>query len=308
MEISNYDKFGYDYSTYWKSRDYEDIAEHITLEKIFTAIPSGNWFLDIGGSYGRLTDIYSKRFKHPIILDYSLETLNKNREELIKQYPNIILIAANAYRLPFHDSVFDSILMVRVLHHLNEPEIYFKEISKIIKSNGTYIQEFANKVHLKAKVRALLKGNFKFFNKDPHQQPATGNFEGTKDQSSIFLNYHPKHIKKLFKNSNLKMYKRYGCSYLRIPFLKKRIKTTFLVKMESCLQKILSWSNISPSIFFAGKSIKKISPVKRFRSLYDILVCPRCKSLLSFSDNSAHCTKCGREYYRNNNIWDFRIN
>ena len=307
MEISNYDKFGYDYSTYWKDREYENIAEHAVLDKVFKTVPSGNWFLDIGGSYGRLADTYSKRFKHPIILDYSLETLIHNKEALQKQYSSIILIAANAYRLPFHDSVFDSILMVRVLHHLNEPEIYFKEVGKILKSNGFYIQEFANKMHLKAKFRALSKGNLKFFSKKPYQQPTIGNFEGTRDQSSIFLNYHPKYIRKLFKGSRLKIYKRYGCSYLRIPLLKKKFKITFLVKMESFLQNILSWSNISPSIFLIGKSTKKISKVKRFNSLYDILVCPKCKNPLSFSKNRAHCVKCGKEYLKNNDIWDFRI-
>jgi len=307
MEISNYDKFNYDYSTYWKDREYENMAEHIILEKIFKEIPSGNWFLDIGGSYGRLTDTYSKRFKHPIILDYSLETLNRNKKILQEQYPNIILIAANAYQLPFRDSVFDSALMVRVLHHLNQPEVFFEEIKNVLKSNSTYIQEFANKVHIKAKFRALLKRDFKFFNKEPFQQPAVGNFEGTQDQSSIFLNFHPKYIKKLFKDSNLKIYKRYGCSYLRLPFLKKRIETSFLIKIESFLQKIFSWSNLSPSIFFVGKSIKEITHEKRFRTLRDILVCPKCKNFLSFSGNTAVCTKCRKIYSKKNDIWDFRI-
>ena len=87
MEISNYDEFGYDYSTYWKDREYEDLSERNILEKTFEKIPSGDWFLDIGGSYGRLTDIYSKRFKKPIILDYSLETLNKNQNSLKSKYP-----------------------------------------------------------------------------------------------------------------------------------------------------------------------------------------------------------------------------
>jgi len=307
MEISNYDKFDYDYSTYWKDREYENIAEHTVLKKIFKEIPSGNWFLDIGGSYGRLADTYSKRFRHPIILDYSLETLTKNRRILKEQYPNIILIAANAYRLPFQDSVFDSTLMVRVLHHLDQPEIYFKEIGRVLKSNGTYIQEFANKMHIKARFRALLKRDFKFFNKKPYQQPAVGNFEGTENQSSIFLNYHPKYIKKLFRNSNLKIYKRYGCSYLRIPLLKKNFEVMFLVKIEVFLQKIFSWSNISPSMFFVGKSTKRMIPEKGLKSLSDILVCPRCKNFLSFSENTTRCTQCGRVYTKSNEIWDFRI-
>ena len=307
MDISDYDKFGYDYSTYWKNREYENLSEHIILEKIFQKIPSGTWFLDIGGSYGRLADTYYNRFKHPVILDYSLQTLIKNKNILQKKYPNIILIAANAYKLPFTDSSIDSALMVRVLHHLDEPDIYFKEIGRVLKSNGTYTQEFANKMHIKAKIRALLKRDFAFFSKKPYQQPTIGNFEGTNNQSSIFLNYHPAHVKKLFKLADIRIYKRYGCSYLRIPFLKRKFKTSMLIKIEIFLQKLLSWTNISPSLFFTGKSVKEVSHEKRFRYLEEILACPKCKSPLSFSENTAKCTKCGEIYSKEKDIWNFRI-
>jgi ribosomal protein L37E len=134
-----------------------------------------------------------------------------------------------------------------------------------------------------------------------------GNFEGTKDQSSIFLNYHPGHVKKLFKEAKIKIYKRYGCSYLRVPFLKNKFKTSTLVKIELFFQNIFSWTNISPSIFFIGRSQKEVSHEKRYRSLNEILICPRCKGVLSFSQNTAKCSKCGNIYSKTNDIWDFRI-
>lgn len=307
MEISDYDKFKYDYSTYWKNREYEDLAEHILLEKAFEQIPSGNWFIDIGGSYGRLIDIYYDKFKHPVIMDYSLETLIKNKSHISEKYPKVILIAANVYKLPFAESSLDSALMVRVLHHLNQQDTYFKELRRVLKSNGIYIQEFANKIHLKARFRAILKGNFKFFNKNPYQQPAAGNFEGTKEQPSIFLNYHPRYIRGLFKKADLKIIRKSGCSYLRIPYLKEKLGTERLIKLERFFQKTLSWTNISPSIFFTGKSLKEIKEQKRFRSLEEILVCPECKNPLHFSQEKCKCIKCGRIYSKINDIWDFRL-
>lgn len=309
MEISDYDKFKYDYSKYWKNREYENEAEHMLLEKIFSEIPSGNWFLDIGGSYGRLTDTYYKKFKHPIIVDYSHETLIKNKEKIKEQYPNTTLISANAYYLPFADSSLDGALMVRVLHHLNQPETYFKELNRITKSGGSYIQEFANKVHIKAKLRAILKGNFKFFNKTPYQQPNMGNFEGTKEQSSIFLNYHPKFVRELLKKNDFKVLKKYGCSYLRIPYLKNKLGTDKLIKIESLLQNILSWSNIPPSVFFVTKSTKSFESEKRFRTLEQILVCPKCKTSLLFSEkrDKCKCPECGEIFSKKDDIWDFRI-
>lgn len=307
IEISDYDEFDYDYSTYWKNRDYENKAEHLVLEKVFDNIPSGEWLIDIGGSYGRLTGTYSSKFKHPVIVDYSFETLQRNRKFLKERYPNIILIAANAYFLPFQSSSIDTALMVRVLHHLNKPDVYFKELRRILKSNGTYIQEFANKIHIKARIKALTKGDLSVFSIQPYQQPTAGNFEGSKGQESIFLNFHPRHVKKLFRDAELKIVQRYGCSFLRIPLLKEKFKTEQLVKAESFLQKTLSWTNIPPSIFFVGRSQKEIADSRRFRTLEEILVCPKCRKPLRFSQNTASCSHCGSIFTKENDIWDFRV-
>ena len=128
-KVTDYDFFGYDYANYWSNRRYENEAEKILLTKIFSS-KNGNWFLDIGGSYGRLSSTYYKKYTNPIILDYSLQTLVKNKDILKTKYPNIQLIAANAYKLPFKDNTFDGALMVRVLHHIEKPSTYFEETSK----------------------------------------------------------------------------------------------------------------------------------------------------------------------------------
>jgi len=117
IEVSNYDFFDYDYAQYWKVRQYEDQAEKHVLEQIFKD-KNGKWFVDIGGSYGRLTPTYYNSYTNPILLDYSLKTLQKNYSVIKKQFPNVELIAANAYHMPFKDNVFDGGLMVRVLHHI----------------------------------------------------------------------------------------------------------------------------------------------------------------------------------------------
>jgi ubiquinone/menaquinone biosynthesis C-methylase UbiE len=56
--------------------------------------------------------------------------------------------------------------MVRVLHHIEKPEEYFKEAKRVFKKDATYIQEFANKVHIKAKIKALLKRDLSSFQKN----------------------------------------------------------------------------------------------------------------------------------------------
>ena len=68
-DVTDYDLFDYDYREYWKARQYEDLAERNVLQKILKG-ESGKWFLDIGGSYGRLTSTYYKKYSNNITAKY----------------------------------------------------------------------------------------------------------------------------------------------------------------------------------------------------------------------------------------------
>jgi len=305
-DVSDYDLFSYDYSKYWTKRRYEDLAEKHLLNKLFKK-KEGGWFIDIGGSYGRLTSTYYKKYKNPVILDYSAKTLMNNYEVLKNKYPNINIISANAYKMPLKDNTFDGGLMVRVLHHIENPEEYLKEVKRIMKPKATYIQEFANKIHLKARIRGILKGDFSIFSKEKYRQPSINVSEGTGDNiEGLILNYHPDNIKDLLQDNNFIMTRKRGCSFLRIPFLKKLFNDEILLFFEKILQSTLSWTNISPSIFLETEVKKKASKREEYHSLEEILVCPECKGRLVFHEDKAVCKKCKRDYYKKNNVWDFR--
>jgi ubiquinone/menaquinone biosynthesis C-methylase UbiE len=307
-DISEYDKLDYDYSTYWTQRVYENLSEKNVLNKIFSE-KRGRWFLDVGGSYGRLASTYATQYKNSVIIDYSLKTLQKNKEVVKSKYPNIQLIAANAYNMPFKKDVFDGALMVRVLHHMQKPKKYFKEVKRVLKNNATYIQEFPNKVHLKATIRALLKFNLQFFNKKPYKQPIGTHLEGSKKgQGGIFLNYHPTHIKKLFTSLNFHVKKKVGCSFLRSPIVKKIISQEIMFFFEKIMQNLFSWTNIPPSIFFETTIKKESKNKKEFNNLEEILACPACKGELTFeTQDLASCTSCSKKFSKKEEIWDFRI-
>ena len=308
-DISDYDKFDYDYSKYWKNRSYENSAEKHVLNNIFHN-KQGKWFLDIGGSYGRLASTYYDKYHNPVILDYSLKTLQRNREILKSKYPNIELIAANAYKMPLKNNTFDGALMVRVLHHIENPKSYFSELKRTLKNNSTYVQEYANKVHIKAVIRTLFKLDSSIFSKEPYLQPKANSQEGSKDdQESIFYNYHPKYIAQMLKSLNFSIKKKYGCSFLRAPFIKKLINDEIMMFFEIIMQNTLSWSDISPSIILETKLNKtERTTEEKFESLEDILFCPSCKTSLKFEDkDSALCNKCSRSYFRKEQVWDFRV-
>ena len=307
-DIAEYDTLDYDYSKYWEKRLYENLAEKNLLNKIFSN-KRGNWFLDVGGSYGRLTSTYYSQYNNPVILDYSLKTLIKNKAVIVGKYPNTQLIAANAYKMPFKENTFDGALMVRVLHHIEDPKTYLKELKRVMGSGSWYIQEFANKIHIKAVIRSLLKLNFKNLNKEPYLQPKITGSEGSKkDYKHIFYNYHPGYITSIFRKEGFKVKKSHGCSFLRSPFIKKFLGENIMLFLEKIMQNTLSWTNLPPSIFLETKVMKRKEEKQEKLKLEDILACPSCKNNLLFEKNTkAKCTSCSNEYYKKEGIWDFRI-
>lgn len=303
--IADYDTLNYDYRQYWKNREYENISEIEVLKKLLKDL-HGEWFIDIGGSYGRLTSQYYKKYKNCIILDYSLKTLQDNFEYIKKNFPNTLPICANAYKLPFKDSAFDGGLMVRVLHHLERAQEYFGEAYRVLNSDSVYIQEYANKKHIKAVIKGILKLDFSVFSKEPYQQPTKENYEGARKGSYVpFFNYHPKWIKDSLKKSGFKILNSVGCSFFRINILKRVFGIKILILFEKISQKVLSWTNISPSIFVKCTIEKKEK--KEYKELKDILQCPQCSGELNIQESKAKCIKCQREYLKKDNIWDFRV-
>jgi ubiquinone/menaquinone biosynthesis C-methylase UbiE len=303
QEVVNYDGYDYDYSTYWKDRQYENMAEQNVLKK-FLDNERGEWFIDIGGSYGRLANCYAGKYQNCVIIDYSLKTLQKNYNLIIDKYPNVILISANAYKLPFKNSSFDAGLMVRVLHHIKKQKEYFQEVSRILKNDSIYIQEFANKRHIKARIRAFLKNDKDIDTLKPYQQP-TINLEGAKGDGVSFLNYHTQYVRNLLEEKDFKIERKQGCSYFRIPFLKKIFGNKVLLFFEKIFQNIFGKTDLSPSIFLKAKLSKK-EKYPPYLRLDDLLVCPDCKNELVIENDIATCKKCGKKYLKKNGVWDFR--
>lgn len=303
QKIADYDEFHYDYKSYWDEREYENNAEIDVLNQLLKD-EEGDYFVDIGGSFGRNAHLYAKKYKHPIIVDYSLETLQKYRESIQKEYPNMQLIAANAYKLPFKDSVVDGAMMIRVLHHLSDPEGVFREASRILKENGAYILEFANKIHIKARLKWIFSGQFHNFSTTPYQQPTQKNYEGSKEgEDTVFLNFHPKDIKEKLEHNHLFLNTKAGASFLRIEAIKRKLSPKSMMTLEKIMRPTLSWMDISPSIFF--KCIKQGSQPSTQAD--EILCCPKCHGDLNVSEKHATCKECKTDYLKKKDIWDFRI-
>ena len=146
---------GSDYRTrFWENqgREYEDLTERIAINRMMP--PTGDTLIEIGAGFGRLADEY-RGYERVVLMDYSSTLLAEARERLGDD-PKFIYVAADWYKMPFVDNLFDTLTQVRTIHHAADVPALFKQLNRIIRPNGNYILEFANKQNLKAMLRYAL--------------------------------------------------------------------------------------------------------------------------------------------------------
>jgi ubiquinone/menaquinone biosynthesis C-methylase UbiE len=242
----------YDYLAYWKDRDYEHGSEILAIKSFLEKIPKITTILEIGAGYGRLTPSYAFRAKKIILTDPSAKLL-KSAKENLKEYKNIKFIHSGIDNLPgkVKKKSVDLVILVRVLHHLENLEKTFDVVNKSLKDRGFFILEFANKCHFKARLLAFLRGNltfpFEIFPKDLRSKKTL------KKGCLPFLNYHPDIIKEKLKNAGFRIVESRSVSNIRNPLAKKFLSTNFLLSVEKCLQKPLAHVDFGPSIFILAQ-------------------------------------------------------
>ena len=117
-----------------------------TLEKL--GFKDGMTLCDIGAGTGLFSIQASKISKNSIYaLDVSqdmIDYLNMQKEELSLE--SLIPIKVGGDELPLDENSVDLVLMVTVLHEVNNMELSLKEIKRIMKDSGkAYIVEFYKK-------------------------------------------------------------------------------------------------------------------------------------------------------------------
>ena len=157
---------GSTYSTeFWTgAREYEDRAERIAIQAMLP--PRGGRLIDIGAGAGRLGDLYLG-YDEVILMDYARSTIVEARDRWGHD-PRFKFVAADLYTLPFVDAAFDSIVMIRVIHHIVDVPRALHNIRAAMKPTGRFVFEFANKRNLKAIARyTLRKQGWSPFNQKP---------------------------------------------------------------------------------------------------------------------------------------------
>jgi ubiquinone/menaquinone biosynthesis C-methylase UbiE len=286
---------GSDYQTsFWEKggREYEDRTEAIALKRLLPR--SGRLLLELGAGAGRNTPRYLG-FDRIVLLDYSRTQLEQAQQRLGKS-EKYIYVAADVYRLPFVDGLFDAATMIRVLHHMADAPKALAQIKNVLSSGGVFILEFANKLNLKAIFRYLLG----------RQEWSPFTLESV-EFVKLNFDFHPRAVRNWLKELGFKIEKTLTLSHFRVGILKRLVPTGILVFIDSIFQWTGEFWQLSPSVFMKAmvQNGKKQEEIPHKVLLF--FKCPACgHSPLVEKENSLECSNCQQKWGVKDGIYDFR--
>jgi ubiquinone/menaquinone biosynthesis C-methylase UbiE len=291
--ICNYEDSDYQ-TSFWDQggREYEDRTEAIALRRLLPK--RGRLLLELGAGAGRNTPRYLG-FEHIVLLDYSRTQLEQAQQRL-GDSDKYIYVAADAYRLPFVDGLFDAATMIRTLHHMADAPKALRQVRNVLGSGGIFILEFANKLNLKAIVRYLLRRQtWSPFTPEP--------VEFVK----LNFDFHPGAIRTWLEALGFKIERTLTLSHFRVGLLKRIVPTGILVFLDSLFQWTGAWWQLSPSVFVKAKAEGEKNRHEIPDNPLLFFKCPACgHSPLIEGENHLECSNCKSMWEVRDGIYDFR--
>lgn len=273
-------------SEFWEAVDrrYEDAAERLALQALLP--PSGGRLLEIGAGFGRLAAAYDG-YEAVVLLDYARSMLQDARQRLGDRYT---YVCADLYRLPFATGAMDTVVQVRVLHHVENLSAAFAEVARVLDAGGSYVLEFANKRNAKAIARYLtgLQDDNPFADQPYEFVPLNWNFQ-------------PRAVEVALAAAGLPVRRRRAASMFRLAALKRRASPAALAKLDLLVGGALGRLSPGPSQFVRAA---RVTGAARSTHLWR---CPACgHEPLAAEGHRLPCPSCGRHWRREDGVWILR--
>jgi ubiquinone/menaquinone biosynthesis C-methylase UbiE len=285
---------GSDYQArFWEKggREYEDRCEAIALKHLLPR--GGKRMLELGAGAGRNTPRYAG-FERVVLLDYSRTQLRQAQEKLGRS-ERYVYVAANIYRLPFADGLFDSATMIRTLHHMSDAQAALKQVRDTLQPGATFILEFANKRNIKAILRYALR-----------RQTWNPFTPGQVEFAPLNFDFQPRSVFSWLTDLGFQIEKIRTVSHFRVGFLKRTVPAAILASLDALLQWTGSFFQYSPSIFVRASLPGEIARTSR-DDILSYFKCPNCGGApLQKSTEYLSCPSCGSRWPVEDGIYNFK--
>ncbi len=292
--ICDYENSQYQ-TDFWegKGRDYEDAVERIALRRLLPK--KGSRCAEFGAGFGRQTDELA-RFDQVVLVDYSRSMLEEAQAHH-GQSDRFIYVAADLHALPFAANAFDAAMMIRVIHHIPDPQNVLTQIHDTLSPDATFVLEFANKQNLKSIARYLSgRQDWSPFDRAP--------VEFVK----LNFDFHPAAIHKALRAAGFVPGRTLSVSALRLGWLKRTLPLRALTLLDSLIQPSGAIIPLSPSVFvcnrIAATDATRLPPLVSVDKLF---VNPTLKtSVLVRDGETMRCPVTGTRWAIRNGIYDFK--
>ena len=190
----------------YEGRDYEHFwagpgKRHLdALERAIAshALPGGDAVVEIGAGFGRLGGCYVGKYRTP----HMVEPASNLRASAASHYGDAVQYhEAAADHLPFADGSIDAVLMVRVFHHIAEPEAALREIHRVLAPGGRLVFNFSNKRNPSRILRYLTGRGPSPFTRDMEQYHAA------------LIGHSAAHVEGLLADIGFDIVERYGVGF-----------------------------------------------------------------------------------------------
>lgn len=279
-----------------QGRAYEDATERLALQRLVPA--HGVRIAEIGAGFGRLADLYLG-YEQIILFDYS-RTLLRDAAREWGHDPRFVFVAGNIYTLPLASAVLDTLVMVRVMHHLADVPAALVHLRRLLHRHSVAVLEYANKRNLKALARwGLGQQAWSPLN------PAPIEF--------VKLNYdfHPDWMDERFVDAGLSVHRRYAVSHFRLPRLKRWVPADTLARVDGWLFAAGGKFPLAPSVFV--QTVAPAAPVRATVSsdpahVAALFRCPLCgtEGMVRHDEAVVRCPTCAAAYGRKEGVWDMK--
>jgi len=282
---------------FWEGqgRDYEDAAERLALRQLLPG--HGGRVAEIGAGFGRLADLYLG-YEQIILFDYS-RTLLQDAVNRWGHDPRFVFVAGNIYQLPLATGVLDSLVMVRVMHHLADVAQALGQIERVLHKRSVAVLEYANKRHVKAIARWLLR------------RQAWSPFDAAPlEFVELNFDFHPTWMNQQLGQAALNVQRQFAVSHFRLPLLKQRVNAATLAKVDSWLFQPGGVYPLAPSVFVQAttdskRTSKSLSADDTIAALF---CCPQCRAeaFQLVTEEQLLCRQCNAAFGKKMGIWDFK--
>lgn len=296
MTVVDYESI--DYSSYWRTNPERialDLLENSILRKFTEGITKGNWAIDLGGGYGRLTARYFPCAENVVLFDYSKKLLVEAKQKYMNLENKPVYVLGDVNRLPFRDNVFSLSAMIRVIHHLPDPEKPLNEVRRTLKDNSRFLFTYYNKRKLSSILRFLL-GRQEY-------SPFTVDHQNIDDH---YYCTHPGYIDDLLERKSFKKEKEYNVG---LPFEVFGHMRVYPVGLERMLMGVMNPLKLSQFVYsrWVLKEADISDDCSDSKDIRDIFACPECRNTkLECEETTIKCDQCSNSYEIRDGIYDFR--